>query len=97
MSSIVPRQAPPSGGPPWRRPRAPCAMQLPGQEIGRKIGVARLQRHGLQACEAVCVARPPFIIGGQVATVRRLKAGGEPYDASDECQSLGRFKLAIVR
>jgi hypothetical protein len=94
MSSIAPRQALPSGGRPLARPHARSAMQLPGQEIGPQDwrGAASASWGCKPAKPAV--ARPPFIIGGRVDTARRLKIGGEPYDASDECQSLGRFNLA---
>jgi hypothetical protein len=48
---------------------------------------------GCTPAQLFAVARPPFSIGGQVDTARRLKVGGEPYDASDASQSLGRFTL----
>jgi hypothetical protein len=80
---------------PWprRTQRAPSAMQLPGPEGPQDWRRAASASWAASPAKLSAVVRPPFIIGGQVDTARRLKVGGEPYDASDEGQSLGRFNL----
>jgi hypothetical protein len=78
---------------PGRTQRAPSAIQLPGQEGPQDWRGAASASWAANPAKLSAVVRPPFIIGGQVDTARRVKVGGEPYDASDECQSLGRFNL----
>jgi hypothetical protein len=93
MSSIAPRQALPSGGPPLAQAARPLrhATAGPGDWPAR-LAWRGFSVTGCKPAKLSAVTRPPFIIGGQADTARRLKVG-EPDDASDECQSLGRFNL----
>src|SRR5258708_28603160 len=48
---------------------------------------------GSEPAKLRAIARPTFVIAGQVDPADRLKVGGEPDDASGECQSLSRLNL----
>src|SRR5215475_106424 len=48
---------------------------------------------GSKLAKLTAIARPTYVVAGQVDAGRRLKVGGEPDDASGECQSLSTLNL----